>query len=206
MIATLFPKRICLGLSICCLSMVGWWATAQEATGLGPLSQYLPQSGQDGAWRYTNNGDSFEIENVSDPNAIKYFYVGPQQGEEGNRVIELDLAIHPDSKGSAGLLYGLNAERTRYHMLTLGSDGTVALYRRDPDGFRLMLSSSSDRFEREKINTLRIEERGDTISYALNGSDLGEVGGDRFGFGAVGIGALGDVRSFFNHFDVQQLN
>ena len=51
-----------------------------------------------------------------------------------------------------------------------------------------------------RMNTLRIQENRDEITFFLNGTSLGSVGGDLFGFGGVGVGAVGDVRAFFNLF------
>lgn len=174
---------------------------AQSADrGFGSLQDYLPPSGQDDVWRYTNTGDSFEIENVGDPQAIKYFYVGPAENSEGRRQIDVDLGVHPDSAGAAGLLYGLNDARDLYHLLTLDAQGMVTVFRRDGSGFRPMLEQSSGAYQPGKINRLTIVENGDEIAFALNGTSLGSIGGDLFGFGSVGLAAVGDVRAFFTYF------
>ncbi len=176
-------------------------ATAQSGSeDLGRLTQYLPASGQDDIWRYTKNGSSFELQNVGDPQAIKYFFVAPENGTEGRRQINVVLEIHPDSTGSAGILYGLNDARDLYHMLTLDAQGMVRVFRRDGDGFRSLLEQSSSAFEQGRANMLTIEENGDEISYLLNGTSLGSVGGDLFGFGAVGLAAVGDVQAYFTRF------
>ncbi len=176
-------------------------ATAQSTdTGFGALQNVLPDSGQDDTWRFANTGDSFEIENIGDPQAITYFYAIPKDGTEGRRVIELDIALHPDSQGSAGLLYGLNRSGDLYHMLTLDASGQVSVFRRDSSGVRPMIQRSSEAFLPEKLNRLSIQENGDEITYFLNGTSLGSLGGDLFGSGATGIAAVGDVRAFFTHF------
>ena len=167
---------------------------------MGSLTDYLPATGQSDVWRYSNTGDTFEIENIGDPQSIQYFYVGPSEGAEGSRTIEAGLNVHPDSSGSAGLLYGLNEDRTVYHMFTLDANGMVAMFRRDSSGFRLMIEQSSDAYKPGKINILTLQESGDEVSYSLNGTSLGSIGGDLFGKGAVGLGAVGDVRAFYNYF------
>lgn len=168
--------------------------------GMGRLAEHLPSSGQDDSWRVTNTGDSIEIENLGNPNAIRYYYVGPVQGSEGRRTIETDIGVHPNGSGSAGLLYGLRNQGDLYHMVTLNPDGVVSVFRRDNSGFRPLLEQSSQAFQPGKMNRLKIEEKGDEISFFLNDSKLGLVGGDLFGSGAVGIGVVGDVRAFFNFF------
>lgn len=183
---------------LCGLGLLSNPASAQ--TGLGALAEFLPPTGQSDVWRYANTGDSFEIENVGDPQAIQYFYVGPEDGREGRRTIEAGLNVHPDSTGAAGLLYGLSDNRDVYHMLTLDAAGMVALYRRDSSGFRLMLEQSSSAYLPEKINRLTIQESGSEITFSLNDTSLGSVSGDLYGRGAVGLGAIGDVRAFFTYF------
>lgn len=176
-------------------------AVAQEpAQGFGVLAQYLPKTGRDDTWRYAKTADSFEIENIGDPGAITYFFLGPRPGSEGRRVIETRLAVHPDSRGSAGLIYGLDRERGVYHMLTLDAAGKVTLFRRDGDGFRPMLEQTSGAYLPGKVNRLKIAESGDEIALFLNEAPIGRVGGDLFGFGGVGIGAVGDVRAIFDMF------
>lgn len=176
-------------------------ATAQQAEdGFGPLAQYLPATGQGDVWRYANTGDTFEIENIGDPQAIQYFYLAPADGEEGRRVIETEVSLHPDFDGSAGLLYGLNEARSLYHMLTLGADGMVTMYRRDEAGFRPLIQQTSEAFLPGRVNRLTLHENGDEVRFALNGTELGAIGGDLFGRGAVGLAAVGDVRAFFSHF------
>lgn len=175
-------------------------AVAQQNAGMGSLAEFLPPSGQDGAWRIANAGDSFELENTSDPNAIKYFYTGFDAEDQGRRTIETALSIHPDSQGAAGLIYGLDAQSRSYHLLTLGPKGEVTMFRRDAEGFRPLIESQSSAFLDGQVNRLRIEENGDTITFYLNDAKIGEVGGDKFGRGHVGIAAIGAARVFYNSF------
>ena len=194
-ISTILAAVLCLT-----LIQISPVVAQSSADGLGRLAQFLPQSGQDQIWRYTNTGNSFEIENIGDPQAIQYFYVTPETGLEGKRRIEVGLDIHPDSTGAAGLLYGLNNDRSLYHVLTLNAQGVVTVYRRDGSGFRPLLEQSSDAFLKGKINVLSVQETGDEIEFALNGQTLGSIGGDLFGFGSTGIAAVGDVRAFFTRY------
>ena len=130
------PNRLIAVLSVVFLGMASALAAQQANPGLGRLAQFLPETGQDGTWRFVNANNSFEVQNIGDPNAITYFYIGPEQGTEGRRTIEAAVNIHPDSRGSAGLLYGLDQDRGVYHMLTLNAEGLVTLFRRDRDGFQ----------------------------------------------------------------------
>lgn len=194
--------KLGLALWICVGFASQVWA---QNPAFGELGQYLPRTGQQGAWRYQYGANGFEIENVADPGAIQYFYVAPDQGSEGRRRIETQVSIHPESSGSAGLLYGLNQSRSIYHMVTLDAGGTVRLFRRDDSGFRAMLETQSSAFQPGKVNTLVIEENGDEISYFLNGTSLGSIGGSLFGSGAVGLGAVGDARAFFTAFSAKAM-
>lgn len=189
---------ICLAL---CVSIAGGSSAARaQGSAFGALDGYLPETGVSGGWQYTTAPGSFEIKNVSDPQAIQYFYVAPAKGAEGRRRIETTLSIEPKSTGSAGLLYGLNQQRTLYHMVTLDAKGTVRLFRRDGSGFRAMMETTSSAFLPGKPNQLAIQEKGDEISYFLNGKSLGSLGGNLFGAGAAGLGAVGDVWARYTRF------
>lgn len=199
---SIFSKKALSALgAICGLFLMGGVAAAQSSgSGMGSLEEFLPPTGQDGAWRYSNTSEGFEIANIGDPQAIQYFYVGPKDGTEGRRRIEADVDLHPDSTGAAGLLYGLNDTRELYHLLTLDAQGLVTVFRRDNSGFRPLLEQSSSAYRPGEINRLTLEENGDEVSFALNGTSLGSIGGDLFGFGSVGLAAVGDVRAFFSYF------
>ena len=169
---------------------------------MGPVGEYLPGSGQDGPWKYTTTADSFEIENIGDPNAIKYFYHGHRRSDEGQRRVEVSIGVQDGRSGSAGIIYGLNPDAPSYHLITLSGDGVFRIFRRDSGGFRAMVEATSDAFLPGKINRLKVEEAGDNLTYFLNDRELGSIGGDRFGFGFMGLAAVGDVRAFFNGYSV----
>ena len=186
---------------LCWMALSTTGALAQSAeTGFGALARHLPDSGQDDGWRVVNTGDSFEIENIGNPQAIRYYFVGPAQGREGRRRIEAAVSIHPDSTGSAGLLYGLNEARDVYHMVTLDAQGMLRVFRRDADGFRPMIEQSSDAYVADGMNLLALQENGDEVSFSLNGREMGSIGGDLFGRGGTGLGLVGDVRAFYTYF------
>ncbi|TNF19201.1 MAG: hypothetical protein EP318_15720 [Rhodobacteraceae bacterium] len=186
---------------LCWVFLTAGAALAQSpGAGFDSLTPHLPASGQDETWRFVNTGDSFEIENIGDPGAIRYYFVAPAPGTEGRRRIEAGVSIHPESKGAAGLLYGLNATRDLYHLVTLDAQGVLTIYRRDSSGFRALSQQSSDAFSADGVNHLVLEEEGDTVAVSLNGTKMGAVGGDRFGFGGTGLGAVGDVRALFTFF------
>jgi len=169
-------------------------------TGFGSLAPHLPASGQDDTWRFVNTGESFEIENIGNAGAIRYYFVAPTPGTEGKRKIEATVSIHPESEGSAGLLYGLSDTRDLYHVVAIDAQGLLTIFRRDGSGFRTMSQQSSDAFSAEGMNHLILEESGDEITIFLNGTKMGSVGGDRFGFGGTGLAAVGDVRAFYTFF------
>lgn len=191
---------VVLSFLVLCLVQAGPVAAQSGGTGMGRLAGFLPATGQDDGWRYTNNGDGFEIANTGNPQAITYFYVGPEPDTEGRRRVDVELELHPDSAGSAGVLYGLNERRDRYHMITLDARGTVRVFRRDGDGVRPLVEMSSDAFRQGTANRLTVAEDGDGITYLLNGTSLGSLGGDLFGHGSVGIAAEGDVQARFTAF------
>lgn len=180
--------------------MFAGYAVAQSDTGLGALHDYLPPTGQTGTWRYVNTGQSFEIENIGDANAIQYFYAAPDDDSEGQRTIEAEFIVFKAGDGSAGVLYGLNAARDRYHLLALDGQGKLTLFRRDPTGFQAIVEQISSAFEPGKANRLTIIEQGDEIAFSLNGTALGAIAGALFGYGSVGIAAIGDVHASFTYF------
>ncbi|MEL7344421.1 MAG: hypothetical protein AAFN59_06105, partial [Pseudomonadota bacterium] len=46
------------------LSLVAAFAAMAQNPGMGALTSVLPQTGQADSWRYSNPGDSFEVENI----------------------------------------------------------------------------------------------------------------------------------------------
>lgn len=143
-----FFLPVMLSAFLTCVAHVTLAAAQSGSEGFGRLSDYLPASGQDDIWRYSNDGASFEITNTGDPNAIQYFYIGPEAGTEGRRRVSTVLEIHPDSTGSAGLLYGLSDARDLYHMVTLDAQGMVRVFRRDGEGFRPWWNNPAVRFSK----------------------------------------------------------
>ena len=151
-----FGLSIIFSFLVFCLLHSSPVAAQSGDAGLGRLTDYLPATGRDDAWQYTNTGNGFEISNVGNPQAITYFYVGPEAGTEGRRRIDVVLEVHPDSTGSAGILYGLNEQRDLYHMITLDPQGMVRVFRRDGDGFRALVELSSAAFQQGRANRLTV--------------------------------------------------
>jgi len=179
-------------------------ARGNKAVGMGPLAEFLPQTGGNDVWRYRNDGESFRVTNENDAGSIDYVYVGTLDGADRRIEARVRLAGGaPD--GFAGLLLGFD-ERTRdYHIFALSPNGSVSIFRHDREGFRPLIQSTNDAV-RSGENVLTVEERGDDLRFLVNGVQIAEIGSDGLGEGAVGVGAGGLVDATFASFDVQRLD
>ncbi len=172
---------------------------------MGGLSQILPNSGQEGIWSYQNSGDVFAMRNESDPGAIQYFYLNPEPGSEGSRRVQVDVTLEPgpDRSNLAGLLYGFDPQDRSYFLFVLDPGGLISLYRRDTQGFSLVIQSETDAV-RQGANRLAIAETGNQIALSLNGIQVGEIGMPGTGQGGVGIAAAGMGGASFTGFSISR--
>jgi len=178
-----------------------WLIQVSAQDFMGPLDGVLPGSGPDGVWNIQSGQTGYGIRNDRDGSAILYFYAGTEQGSEGSRRIDVDVAVDSSGQGMGGILYGLDTNTGNYYIFALETDGSVTLYRRDQDGFRMMTQTSSASIQAGS-NTLTLIENGPELTYQVNGQNLGSISSDGTGRGAVGIAVAGLGESVFKRFEI----
>ncbi|BET65310.1 hypothetical protein ASA1KI_02280 [Opitutales bacterium ASA1] len=172
---------------------------------MGPLAQYLPDTGEDPPWTIRRDSDSFTLVNRDDTGALTYYYTDAAAGPGSSRTISVDVQMRsggPDGGAKAGLLYGFDPRQRRYFLFVLQPGKNISLIRRDADGFTPMLevrrSSLSDR-----SNRLTIEEGAEGIRLLVNGEQISAIDTDGVRMGGVGIAAAGLVEARFADFRVE---
>ncbi|MBB34764.1 MAG: hypothetical protein CME88_03900 [Hirschia sp.] len=178
--------------------------TAAQQGPMGPVSEFLPATGQDGVWESYNGPEGFGMRNRTDSDALRYFYASNDPADAGKRKISVQIRAVPEGKigGEAGLLYGYDAATGNYFLLCINQD-TLSLYRRDETGMNMMMSTSGS-VRSGEFNTLTITEKGSYIDIALNGSSTGGIENDFTGKGAVGIAAWGTGQFEFTDFSIKR--
>ncbi|MEO1495182.1 MAG: hypothetical protein AAFV19_23815 [Pseudomonadota bacterium] len=168
-----------------------------QSQGMGRLSQFLPQTGQQDIWSWTNTGSSFAMANLSDPGAVTYFYVLPENRTEGRRLIETEVSLSNVSQGGAGLIFAFDPTSNDYFAYAVEASGAVKMFRRDQNGFA-EIADFGFKANRGAPNSLAVVESADKVELFLNGDFMGAVQGVTGG--GVGIVGLGLVDARFASF------
>lgn len=172
---------------------------SQAMADMGRLEAFLDE-GFSGGWRAEYVSGDYWLENRDQQGAIRYYYAGYDGTAGGSRSISVDVQMMTeDPQARVGLIYGYDSHTGDYYLVLLGPEGQLEVVRRDASGFNLRMSSST-RADMDTFNRLRIEETGNEISLSVNGTDLGGLGNDTIGEGAVGIVAVGLGRFGFSEY------
>ena len=168
---------------------------AQE--GVGVLSEVLPQQEVDGARDKRQVAQGVAMTTGDDPGARTCYDVEPRPEAHGRRRVEVQVSVHPESRGSGGLLHGLVIAAGTYFVLPLEPGDAVSFYRRDSEGVSRMMSTSTDDV-REGKNPVAVQESGGEVAMFVNGREPGAIATTGTGGGAVGIAAAGLVQAVFD--------
>ena len=179
---------LCLGL---CLAAVPALAD------MGALAPLLPPDGQEGAWVTARSDGAFAMANEGQAGALRYYYLNTPDGTDSKAAVTLDLTGSGD--GFAGLIFGLDTQTRVYHIYAAHTDGSFSLYRRTPDGFSKLTSSTLGDLEAGPM-TIGIAETGSSVSLNVNGKSMGSIDNDLLGDGGIGIVAGGIVSVTFTDF------
>ena len=169
------------------------------ADGLGPLQDAVSLGEADG-WTGSMDAGVYQLENGSNPTAIRYYYTGFTEGEGGSRSARVDVALegaHPDAR--AGLLYGFRENPRFYYLIVASPAGEVEIYRREGPDFGMTMASS---FEPTDTGYARIavEENGSELAVRVNGEEVSSFQSEGVGSGSIGIAALGVGRFEFTNY------
>jgi len=169
---------------------------------LGGLAAVI-RFGQHGPWRLSEDvaTGAFVMENNTDPQGVKHFFLETQVDAEGRRTVEVQIEILKAGGGSAGLLYGLaeTNDAVSYFMALRSDDGTVALYYQHRGGVARVADVGSA--GRGPLR-MKLVEHGRTLDILFNGRKVKSLQSDRFGRGQVGIVARGKGKFRFSGFNI----
>ncbi|MEM6856076.1 MAG: hypothetical protein AAF593_16855 [Planctomycetota bacterium] len=181
-------------------------APPEEAASMGIIAPILLYGTENNtSWIGETDGNGYRLINPDDPQAIKYFYVNPEPGQEGKRTVAVSTVVL-QGDGSIGLLYGFQEDPKSYYLLLLDGNRTVTAYHRPPEGglvkqFHAELSSNNSNGGPMMV-TLKIVEEGDTATIWFDDRRVTTLEGPGVGQGGVGIGALGRVDGLFLDFQL----
>lgn len=197
-----FVKGLLL-LALLTISLAG--SANAQSTALGPLQPYVMNS-DDGDWSGAEEGDVYWLENRATPGAIRYFYnKATRDGVNGLR-LQVDVSIESsDPNARAGLLYGYRASPRFYYLAVVSAQGQFELYRRDDDGFQMVLGNSVQTPASGRTR-IALKETGKELTIVVNGQNLGAFQSTGTGEGAVGIAAMGVGRYGFTGYRQSQVS
>ncbi len=166
---------------------------------IGRLKQVVDIGDSDG-WNGRLESGTYWLENAQEPGAIRYYHTSYTPAEGGQREISVNVRVQADDpQARAGLLYGYDAETRSYYLILLGPKGQFEVVRRDASGFQLRMSSTTGA-DGTSFNRITVRENGNEIALSVNDKDLGSLGNDTIGKGAVGIVAAGLGRFGFSNY------
>jgi hypothetical protein len=166
---------------------------------VAPFPRLIANGEERPPWVATTNPDTLVLENTGNPNAVRYYYAD-DRGAYGRRSITVLVETQGDANSHGGILYGLNRDATSYYMFVLEGSGTIAVYLRNADGLRRVLSGRAV----AGVNELTIVETADQAEFFANGeSFFSSLGLSNLGFGEgrVGILGYGEGRYVFHDYE-----
>ena len=167
---------------------------------MGPLHSVLI-FGEDGPWTGSLEENRYILDNTTDPVAIKYFYVGMENGE---RTVSCKIAAQGEPGASgAGILYAFHQEPRFYYAFVLSPEGIVSLYKRDSEGFNQMMGVSGDYVHIGQENELKITDKEGSFYLSVNDNNIASIESINAGKGALGIVAFGTGHFVFSDFAIQ---
>ena len=170
-----------------------------QSPNMGALTEYLPDYSEETPWRKGIVNDVFRMENTSDINANSWYYTGlDRSGEAPSVSVDVRIVQGDPEYSHAGLLYGYTDENAVRFFYTIES-GRVSLFEIANGSANALMVTETDAVK-DGWNSLKITETDGMIMMDVNGREIGGVGNDHTGKGAVGIVAWGTGGFEFKNF------
>lgn len=194
------------GLLLSALLTIGFAGTANaQGPALGPLQPYVMNS-DDGDWSGALEGDVYWLENRAALGAVRYFYNKAARDGTNGLQVQVDVTVESsDPNARAGLLYGYRESPRFYYLAVVGSQGQFELYRRDNDGFQMVLGNTVERSASGRTSIV-LKEMGKELTIVVNGHKIGAFQSAGTGEGAIGIAAMGVGRYGFTGYRQSQVS
>lgn len=150
-------------------------------------------------WNASGTNGEVVLRNAEAAGAVR-FYWASRPSNAPNIHLAVTVALHAESspESSAGLIFGYSEEARTYMAYTVEPRGTVALYRRGPNGFDRLVGMNGGR--PDDPSRLEIQQSADGYQFAIGGRQVFSwsgrgAAGPHAGIIAMGIGRFG-FRSF----------
>lgn len=163
--------------------------------------------GPDNGWHGQLSNGSYQLSNTGDPGTVKYFYataLGGNHGPLSNYPVSIEvLGQFPNADYSqAGLLFSFDPQNRFYYAFLIKGGNMVAVVLRDAEGFRELVSGSSDALQIGQINRLSITPENGMLRMLVNGQEVMRIESPSLAPGGVGIIATGNGNFSFDNFRV----
>lgn len=153
--------------------------------------------GEDGEWSAHMEGDFYLLENRGSPTAVRYFYVLPTNStwSDPGDIVRVSIGgmfVGGEYHSGAGLLLGFDPVTRNYDAFVLQDSLEYAIYRRDSDGLRAVLSGTSDAIRAAGRNRIEVRFTGNTMHMFINQTEVGSLSrapGHGEGIGVIALGA-----------------
>lgn len=193
-IPRLFTSRTILNTIIGLLalfSLSGCGSSDSPPQGIGPLTNIVFSGSVEGWVGSTHDGIYWLENEAGNPNDIRYFYTPPTPHHNGTRSAQVEIKtaeMQPESR--AGLLYGYRESPRFYYLIMASGKGTLDVYQRDGNDFRLSQSSSISANKNGFVH-LEAKEDGQKLTVLVNGKTVTTLENSNLGEGELGIAAFG---------------
>ena len=170
-----------------------------QSVDMGGLTQHLPEYTEEATWRKGVVNDVFRMENTSDVNANTWYYVGlDRSGPKPSVSVDVRILQGDPEYSHAGLLYGFTDKNAVRFFYTIEA-GQVSLFEIGNGSANALMVTETDAVK-DGWNNLKITEVDGMIELEINGKNIGGIGNDYTGKGAVGIVAWGTGGFEFKNF------
>jgi len=171
----------------------------------GPLMGALLLGTQE-AWTGRFAGGGYELENRTEPRALRYVFITgiPGAAPREMAAATVSVSVRGDYAGAsgAGLIYRLEPDSRSYWALMVQGDGAYVVLRRDKDGFARIASGKTRADARSRPTRLTIDTSQGRARFRINDAVVATVEGDRPAGPGVGLIALGVGRFQYDNFSV----
>lgn len=135
--------------------------------------------------------------------AVRYYYRSSL--DDGTPLSECAVSVEVGGTfdqeiSGAGLLYEFDPTNNYYFGFVIGKDSTYAVYQRNQDGMRRVVSGQSPAVRPNQINRLTLVPQSNIINFYINNKHVAKVGSGTSPKGAAGILAISSGFFMFDNF------
>lgn len=162
---------------------------------------------QNDPWAGVLAKGAYGLTNTGKAGAVRYYYHnslndGPTLSECAVSV-EVAGTFNEEISG-AGLIFELDPTNKYYFGFIIGRDHTYAVYQRNEEGMRRVVSGESPAVRAHQSNRLTLVPQANIINFYINGQHVAKVGSGTPPHGAAGIMAISSGFFLFDNFTLYE--